>query len=139
MTTAQRFVRALSAFFLVGALASGFSAITLLFPGTALDALWRVNPTGHAGLLRAGALGVVLMAGVCIACSSAARGLWLRRPWAHPLACAIITVNLLADAVNGIVRGDYRTLIGIPIAGAMLFYLLSPSVRAVFRTPPEAS
>jgi len=128
----QLYVRALSAFFVFGACASGLSFLTLLLPGGPLDVLWRVNPTGHEALRSARAMGVILMAVVCIACALTARGLWLRKRWGYRLALAMLTINLAADLSNGLLRGDYRTLVGLPIAGAMIAFLLSPSVRAVF-------
>lgn len=126
------YVRALSVFFGFGAFASGFSFLTLLFPGGPLDVLWRVNPTSHAALREAGAMGVVLMAVVCVVCALTARGLWLRRRWGHRLALAMLVINLTADLLNGLLLRDYRTLVGLPVAGAMIACLLSPSVRAVF-------
>jgi hypothetical protein len=36
---------------------------------------------------------------------------------------------------NAVVLGDLRTLIGIPIGGAVLWYLLSAGTRAQFETP----
>jgi hypothetical protein len=41
-------------------------------------------------------------------------------------------VNLIGDAGNAAVRGDLRTLIGLPIGGALIAYLLSPRVRRQF-------
>jgi hypothetical protein len=41
---------------------------------------------------------------------------------------------LLGDALNALVRADWRTLIGLPIGGAMLAYLLSKRVRNRFST-----
>jgi len=134
-TAARYYVRALSFFFAFGACASGFSVVTLLLPGSPLDVLWRVNPDGHAALRKAGALGVVLMAVVCAVCVATSRGLWLRLRWAHRLAVAMLALNLAADLANGFVRGDYRTLVGLPIAGAMIAWLLTADVRAVFRSP----
>jgi hypothetical protein len=32
-------------------------------------------------------------------------------------------VNLIGDLTNAFVRNDFRTLIGVPIAGAIIFYL----------------
>jgi hypothetical protein len=46
---------------------------------------------------------------------------------------SIIAINVVADTVNAFVLGDRRTLIGIPIAGALIAYLLSPGVRTAFR------
>src|SRR3954465_4768548 len=99
-------VRALSAFFVFGALASGFSLVTLLFPGGPLDVLWQVNPRGHAGLRDAGIWGMLVMGLVCFACASAARGLWLGAEWGRRLAIGILAVNLLGDSVNAFVLGD---------------------------------
>src|SRR3954469_19556746 len=93
-------VRALSAFLVFGALASGFSLLTLLFPGGPLDVLWQVNPRGHAGLRDAGVWGILVMALVCVACASAARGLWVGAPWGRRLAITILAVNLVGDSVN---------------------------------------
>jgi hypothetical protein len=45
---------------------------------------------------------------------------------------ALLAVNLLGDATNAFVRGDLRTLIGLPIGGALIVYLLSSRVRGQF-------
>jgi hypothetical protein len=124
---------ALAAFFAFGACASGLSVVTLLWPGGALDAVWRVNPDGHAALQRAGGWAVLLMLVVCGVCTATARGLWARRPWGRTLAIAMLGVNLLSDLGNAVVRGDFRTLIGVPVAALLIAYLVAPRTRAVFR------
>ena len=43
-------ITALSLFFLFGAGASFVSFISLLFPGSFLDPVWRLNPRARAGL-----------------------------------------------------------------------------------------
>jgi hypothetical protein len=45
----------------------------------------------------------------------------------------VLGCNLLGDRPNALVRGDRRTLIGLPIGGAMLVYLLSRRIRDHFR------
>jgi len=35
---------------------------------------------------------------------------------------------------NAVIRGDWRTLIGLPIAAAMIGYLLTERLRRQFRT-----
>ena len=133
MTRAARLgVSAMAAFFVFGACASGVSALTLLWPGGPLDALWQANPIGHARLLQAGGWGVLLMAAVCVVCALTARGLWRRRRWGHRLALGMLSVNLLGDVANAVWRDDPRTLIGIPIAGALIVFLLTPAVRRGF-------
>jgi hypothetical protein len=34
-------------------------------------------------------------------------------------------VNLVGDTFNAVFRGDLRTLIGLPIGGLMIWYLIS--------------
>jgi hypothetical protein len=129
---------ALVAFFAFGACASGLSVVTLLWSGGALDMVWRVNPDGHAALQRAGGWAVLLMLAVCAVCAATARGLWARRPWGRTLAVAMLGVNLLSDLANAVVRGDLRTLIGIPIAALLIAYLLAPRTRARFERAERA-
>jgi hypothetical protein len=104
----------------------------LLFPGTAADALWRFNPEGATGLARLGAGGIALMATVSVACGAAARGLWIRAHWGRRLAIGLLLVNLAADLASAVARGDPRTLIGLPIAGGLIAWLMRPRVQALF-------
>ena len=70
------------------------------------------------------ALSIVLMFVVGSACASAAIGLATRARWGRQLALGILIVNLIGDLLNAFVRHDLRTLIGLPIGGAMIGYLL---------------
>ena len=124
---------ALSGFFVFGAAMSGLTCFLLLFPGSRLDSVWRLNPEAREAFQSMGMWAVALMAIVCAACALAARGLWIRAPWGRWLAVGILTVNLIGDTANAFLRGDLRTLIGLPIAGALIVYLLrrydSPAVK----------
>src|SRR5215467_14718141 len=91
---------ALSLFFVFGSLASGLSALMLIVPGTAMDALWRLNPHAQQGLTAMGHWSVLLMATVCAVCFSAAWGLWLRKRWGYWMATMILSINLVADTIN---------------------------------------
>ncbi len=51
----------------------------------------------------------------------------------------VLVTNLLGDLGNAIGRGDYRTLIGLPIGGALICYLYSRRVRDVFGPGVPAS
>lgn len=134
MTTERPFgLTALSVFFGVGVLASSVSALALAFPGSWLESVWRLNPEARVGFARLGPWAVVLMIVVALACSGAAVGLWTGRRWGYRLAVGVLSCNLLGDLLNAAVRGDHRTLIGLPIGGAMLAYLLSRRIRARFR------
>jgi hypothetical protein len=115
---------ALSGFFVFGAAMSGLTCVLLLFPGTALDRVWRLHPEARQAFQQIGGWAVLLMATVCVACALAARGLWMRAPWGRWLAVGILTVNLIGDSGDAFFRGDLRALIGLPIGGALIVYLL---------------
>lgn len=114
---------------------SGLTCVLLLFPGSGLEPLWLLNPQAHESFLRMGSWAVVLMVAVCVTCALSARGLWLRALWGHRLALGVLTVNLIGDTANAFLRGDLRTLIGLPIGGALIGYLLSARVRKLFGRP----
>jgi hypothetical protein len=126
-------VTALSLFFAPGALISGASALALAFPGSWLEPMWRLNPEARTAFGHLGPWAVLLMLGVMAACAGAAGGLWTGRRWGHRLAVGLLVGNLVGDLVNAFVRGDRRTLIGLPIGGVLLAYLLSRRVRDRFR------
>jgi len=96
----------------------------LLFPGTALDSLWRLNPDAHVAFQSLGKVSIALMIVVGIGCAFATIGLAKNRRWGINLALLILAVNLAGDLINVVVRGDLRALIGVPIAGAIIIYLL---------------
>lgn len=116
-------IKLLALFFAFGASMCGLTIILLLFPGTALDSLWRLNPEAHAAFHSLGLAALVMMLTVGIACAFAARGLWQDSLWGVRLALVILSLNIIGDLFNAVVRHDYRSLIGLPIGGAMIFYL----------------
>ena len=127
MTSQQRAplgIRLLAAFFAFGAGICLITIIALLFPGGALDPIWRLNPDAHVAFQQIGRLSILLMVVVGSACAVAAIGLATRARWGVPLALGILSVNLVGDLLNAFVRHDLRTLIGLPIGGAMIAYLL---------------
>ena len=121
-------VTALSFFFGFGMCASGLAAISLAFPRGFLEALWRVNPRGHAGLAAFGQWGPALMALVSALCAYSAYGLWRGLPSGRTLAITMLAINAVGDVASA----DPRTLIGLPVAAALIFYLTTRRVRAFF-------
>jgi hypothetical protein len=111
------------AFFLFGTAMCLLTIVLLAFPGTALDALWRVNPEAQRAFASHQAWACALMTVVGAACASAAAGLARRAEWGRRLAMAIIAINLIGDLAGAALRQDARPLIGLPIAGAMLWLL----------------
>jgi len=116
-------ITALSLFFVFGAVMSGATAVMLATPGGPLDPVWRIRPAAREELAPLGGWGVLLMATVSLACVAAAVGLWTGRRAGYRLAAVLLVTNLLGDLANAIVRGDPRTLIGVPIVAVLLWYL----------------
>jgi hypothetical protein len=94
--------------------------------------LWRLNPHAREGFLSLGWPALLLMAIVCLACLTAASGLWRCTRWGLWTAVTILTINLAGDSIDALVLGDRRTLIGLPIGGLMIWYLLAH--RRIFTT-----
>ena len=110
---------------------SGLTAFLLAFPGTILDAVWKANPQALQNLHTMGVAAIVLMIVVSAACATAALGLSRRERWGYRTAIAILSVNLMGDTLAALFRHDWRTLIGLPVGGAMIAYLISR--RQIFR------
>ncbi len=123
---------ALSAFFALGAMVATLTSFALLAPGSALEPMWRLNPQAEVAFRAIGPWAIPLMLVVAVACALSAAGLRMRARWGHRLALTLLVVNLFADATNVLVRGDLRTLIGLPVAAALIVYLLSSRVRDQF-------
>src|SRR5438045_3616481 len=97
--------------------------VLLIFPGTMLDSLWRLNPEAHAAFQTNDWLSILLMAIVGTACGLAAIGLARNTTWGYWLGIVVLAVNLVGDLTNALFRRDLRTLIGVPIAWALMVYL----------------
>jgi hypothetical protein len=123
---------ALSGFFALGMLISSTSAGSLALPGSRLEPMWRLNPEARQAFGRLGPWAVPLLLTVAATCAGSALGLQRERRWGHRLAVGVLAANLVGDLLNAGVRGDRRTLVGLPIGGAMLTYLLSRRIRDRF-------
>jgi hypothetical protein len=127
-------ITALIIFFLAGTLISFLAGVSLLAPSAYFERMWRLNPRGHDGLVRIGLWGVALLFAASISCAAAAIGLWRRTRWGHGIAVGLIAINLLSDLANAVMGTEPRAIVGIPIAFAVLLYLLSKRVRDFFRS-----
>ena len=116
-------IKLLALFFAFGACMCALTMGLLLFPGGPLDSLWRLNSEAHSAFQWIGRSSILLMAIVGVACASAGIGLARNATWGRWLGILILAVNLVGDLTNAFVRHDLRTLVGVPIAGAMIFYL----------------
>jgi hypothetical protein len=125
---------AMAVFLVFGATMATLAGITLLFPGSFLDPIWRLNPGAGEQLRQLGrGIGIAFL-GLSAAMIAAAIG-WIKRRfrgWA--LAVIIIASQVLGDLVNAL-RGEFlKGAVGVVIAGALLVYLLQPKVRQAFGT-----
>ena len=73
----------LAAFFAFGAIMCLLTIVLLLFPGTALDALWSMNPDAHQAFQSIAGTAILIMLVVGTACAFAAVGLWRSARWGN--------------------------------------------------------
>ena len=124
---------AIGVFFIFGATLAAYAAVTLLVPGTLLDALWALNKRGHAGLIPLGKSAALLFAVLFVLLASAAVGWFRRRRWGWILGVTLIAINLAGDVVN-LARGEgLKGAAGVVIAGLLLTYMTRAGVRNYFR------
>jgi hypothetical protein len=127
-----RGITGLSVFLALGCLIALTSAVSLLFPGSFLEPMWRLNPRARTAFSFMGVWAPVLLIVVSSACGTAAWGLWQGRRWGHRLAVGIFAFNLLGDTANVVLGTEPRAIVGIPITALLLFYLFRPRVRRYF-------
>jgi hypothetical protein len=118
-------------FFSAGALICALVMLALAFPGGILDWVWTLRPDARVEFDEFGPWSIALMAAVGAACGLAAYGLARRAEWGRRVGIGVLTVNLVGDMFNAVFHGDLRTLIGVPIAGLMLWYLISEGRKRV--------
>lgn len=124
---------ALAAFFALAELLTAVVFVTLLAPGTPIDAIWAIKPAEYQDLLLlrpASTLGFLVLAA---AMGFALAGCSQRRHWGLNLAIAIFALNALGDAARALSGDVLEGLIGVVIAGVILWWLTRPNVRALFR------
>src|SRR5438094_8950061 len=98
----------LALFFAFGACMCALTIWLLLFPGSPLDSLWRLNPDAHAAFQWIGGLSILLMVIVGVACALAALGLARNAKWGRWLGTLILAGNLVAALTTTSVRPALR-------------------------------
>jgi len=133
MSKTQPFVvKALVILFAIGAFAGFISTLSLGFPGSFLDVMWRLNPRAREGFDRIGSWSIPLMATVCLSCVLTTIGLWRGRQWGYWLALIMLVLNLAGSLINLITGSEPRAIIGIPIVLIILAYLLNQRTKEYF-------
>src|SRR5947208_14867533 len=108
-------IKLLSGFFAFDAAVCLLTIIALLFPGGALDPVWRLNPDAHVAFQQIGRLSILLMFVVVSAFSSAAIGLATRARRGRLLALDFLIANLMGELLYAFARHVLRTLHSLPI------------------------
>jgi hypothetical protein len=122
-TPRPRAITALSIFFVAGATISFIANMSLLLPNSFLEPIWRLNPRAHENLSRLGLWAVLMMSTVSMLCAAATIGLWRGSRWGY----------LLGNVINVALGTEPRAIVGVPIAAALLAYLIfSKQVREFF-------
>ncbi len=86
-------ITGISLFIVFGTFMGGLAAIMLLFPGSPIEPLWRLNPHARGGFSSIGKPAVLLMVVVSISCFAAAFGLWRMKRWGYWTAIIILSIN----------------------------------------------
>ena len=132
-TLRPRAITALSIFFVAGSTISFVAGMSLLLPNTFFQPIWQLNPRACEKLSRLGLWAVVMLSTVSMVCAAAAIGLWRGSRWGYWLAVGLILTNLLGNVINVALGTEPRAIVGVPIAAALLAYLIfSKTVRDFF-------
>jgi hypothetical protein len=129
---------AVGIFLLFGSVMACLAGFTLVWPGTGLDRMWRLNPPAYSELAPLGRIVGIpfLLLGCMLAVASIG---WLRlRIWGWRLAVAIIATQVLGNVVNIFLGHFVEGGVGVVIAGALLLYLVRGDVKHVFGAPALA-
>jgi hypothetical protein len=131
-TKSSKGIIAVGIFLFFGASMASLAGTTLVWQGTILDRVWVINAPAYGRLAPFGkTVGIpFLLLGATLAV--AGMGWFMRRVWGWRLAVAIIATQVLGDLVNASIGDLAGGSVGLIIAGALLFYLLRPEVRASF-------
>ena len=122
----------MAVFLVFGSTMATLAGITLLFPGSFLDPVWRLNPEAGEQLRQLGrGIGIAFL-GLGAAMVATAIGWIRRRFWGWALAVIIIASQVLGDLVNAFRGERLKGAVGAAIAGALLAYLIRPVTRGAF-------
>jgi hypothetical protein len=94
--------------------------------------MWVLNPHAYHDLAPFGKPVGLLFLSLAVALTFAGIG-WLKyRRWGWQLAVAIIATQLLGDSVNIFFGRIVQGMVGVTMAGMLLFYITRANVRAAF-------
>jgi len=133
-TKSPKEITAVGIFLLFGATLACLAGTTLVWRGTIFDRMWALNAPAYGRLAPFGKTVEILFLLLGATLLFAGAGWFKRRRWGWQLAVAIIVTQVCGDLLNALTGDVIRGGIGFIIAAALLVYLLSPHVRAAFRS-----
>lgn len=106
--------------------------LTLVMPGTSFDAIWLLRPSRQAMLMPYRMLLGPGFLALTVPMALAGFGCFARRPWARRLAIAIFAANGTGDFVQLLMGHAAEGLIGIAVAGLLVYALTRPRAKEAF-------
>lgn len=111
---------------------AGAAGISLARRGTVLERMWALNPRAFQELAPLGPIVGLLFLFLAAALLIAGIG-WLKsRKWGWLLAVAIIGSQVMGNAVQILLGHVVEGIVGVAIAGALLFYITRKPMRRIF-------
>ena len=117
------------------AVLSAIGGVLSILGGIALVGLGGLGAasTGQAALFGMGAIFGLLLLASGIASLAFAYGAWTLQPWAWTLGVALQIISLVLAVLTIVGGGDISgQIISVAIAAIILYYLMQPSIKAVF-------
>ncbi|HTS11413.1 MAG TPA: hypothetical protein VMH00_04790 [Candidatus Limnocylindrales bacterium] len=115
-----------------------FAGITLGWPGTFLDPIWKLNPRAYAQLAPLGKMVGVPFLLLAVVAAVTAVGWFRRRRWGWWFAVIGTAVQAAGDLFNALSGRFLAGAFGVSVAGLILFYLSRPRVKSAFAARPRS-
>ncbi len=115
----------------IGTVLSVAVGLSILWPGTFLDIIWKLNPTAYMMFTSVGKVSGVLL--ICLGILSLIAGLSLLqgRKWSWWLALFLLLTVAIINS-SRFVAGDPGEFLGTPLTLCLLWLHLRPNVRKYF-------
>jgi len=124
----------LAIFFLAATIILVGAGLALLLPGSLMETVWLIYPERRALLMPHRLWLAPAFLSLACAMAAASVGSFKQRKWGWWLATTIFAVNGLSDAGQIVLGHVAEGVIGVLVAGAILFFLTRPTVRAAYKS-----
>ena len=120
------------AFYLLASLICAAAGVSLLLPRGGFDWMWTIKPAAYNQLLAMGPWSGIGFCLLAMAMALTSVGGLRRKRWGWLLAVAIFATNGIADAARLLAGEVLEGLIGVIVAGAILYVLSRRQIRRTF-------